>query len=225
MNLFKAILKIIICFLLSIFSLNLNAQCIEFSGGVNRNSFYDYQKNEGHFKAIYTSDFGYSIGVGVNDILQKSIPLKFGIRLDNYKGKFYTTDGGLGGASTTEANVEKNTIGIELYPLNIKIFNKIRLNFGVEFSVLLNETTTGYKSSWKMFEPSIILDVNMTNIHKNYYYGFCGQLSYEFNIIQNWYLSPQYRFYWGLSEEFVNVEARILSYRHNFEMVIAMHIN
>jgi len=42
-------------------SLTAFSQDIELIGGTNKNDFFDFQQNEGHFSSSYNSDYGYAI--------------------------------------------------------------------------------------------------------------------------------------------------------------------
>jgi hypothetical protein len=193
-------------------------QTVEFSGGANRNKFFDLERQDGHFITEYNPDFGYSFGISISDFKIDTLRMRISLLIDNYKGNFYTTNGGLGGAYETEAEVNKTTMGIGLYPLNISIRNNFHISLGGEFSLKLFDQTSGHKSSWRMGAPSTYMKIenDSVKINKNLFFGISGRISYDIRIKENWYIGPQYKFYFGLTDEFENTEAEIKSMRHNF---------
>jgi hypothetical protein len=151
------------------------------------------------------------------------------LNFDNYKGGFSVTNGGMGGASTTTDQVRKNTLGLGLYPLNFKLFNKVEFNLGGEFGFLISDITTGKMSSWNYGggEPGSYkstltnIDNHAEQINNSKYFGFCGIVSYHFKISEKWLLSPQYKCYYGIKNDFKDVEASIKSLRNNFSIGIS----
>ncbi|MEI8048659.1 MAG: hypothetical protein WCI92_14860 [Bacteroidota bacterium] len=219
----KIIIYILFCFFIS----GISGQNIELSGGMNRNNYFDWQKEEGHFIAEYTPGNGYCAELSLSDFKFDSLTIKISLLVDNYKGSFYTQDGGLAGAYKTVAEVEKTTLGIGLYPLNFYIFKKIKLSLGGELSYKISDRTNGYKSGWVMYVGSTYMTIENDSVHinKDFVWGVSGKLSYDFRINQDWFIAPQYKFYLGMSDEFMNTEARIRSMRHNFEISIIKRIN
>ncbi len=218
------ILLIIILFSTS----QLHAQKIEISSGINNNRFFSFKKSEGHQHHYFTSNFGYSIGASFYDYTIDSMQHRVSIRLDNYKGKFYSTSGGLGGSSTTEAEVEKTTIGISYFPMIFNLFKRVQVNLGGEFSTLLNSKTVGYKSVWAM--PSSIINSYTTNdinlkINPQNYIGINCLFVYDIKINKYWILTPQLNLHLGVTNDFKNVEANIKSFRQSALIGIVRNLN
>jgi hypothetical protein len=215
-----AIFKI---FLLLIIS-NSFGQTVEISCGANRNNYFDLQRENGHFITEYNPDFGFSFGLSISDFKIDTLPMRISLLIDNYKGGFYTTNSGLGGGNTTEAKVNKTTLGIGIYPLNVSIRNNFHFSFGGEVGLKLFDQTSGYKSSWRMGTPItypytytyMTIENDSVKINKNLVFGISGRISYDIRIKENWYINPQYKFYFGLTDEFENTEAKIKSMRHSF---------
>lgn len=198
-------------------------QRLEFSGGINNNQFFSSQKDEGHQFTKYNNAFGYSFGVGVEEIqLDTLISIRFDLKLDNYNGTIYTSNRGLGGQSTTYAKVNKYIIGFDIYPFNIKIFKKLIIGFGGEINYLINETASGYKSSWQMSQSSTNTLINNEDLEKNskFNLGLLCRIGYEIRLNNNWYLVPQYMFYRGFTEEFKNLEVPTKSFRNYIKLGI-----
>lgn len=222
----KTMTRIFLYLLLCFFTSKSSGQNFEISGGVNRNKFGDFHREVGHFISDYTPDYGYSFGMSISNFKIDTLPMRLSLRIDNYKGKFYTTSGGRGGAQKTEAEIEKTTIGLGFYPVNFAILKKIELGIGGELSFKINDKTTGYKSSWSMGAPGTYMTIenDSVKINKNFFWGFSGRISYDLKINETWFVSPQYKYHLGWSDEFKNTEAKIKSLRHNFEIGIIRRI-
>ncbi len=218
----KIIVYLVFCFIIS----NISGQNIELSGGMNRNQYFDRQKDEGHFMAEYAPGNGYSIGLSFSDLKIDSLAIRISLIIENNKGKFYLQSGGQGGTIRTEAEVEKTTVGIGLYPLNFDIFKKIKFSFGGEFSIKINDNTRGYKSTWMSNGSSTYktIENDSVQINNNFIWGISGQVSYDFRINQDWTIAPHYKLYLGMSDEFKNTETKIRSIRQNYEIGIIKRI-
>ena len=219
----KIIGSIIAFFIIS----NLSGQNIELSGGLNRNHYFDWQKSEGHFMSDYTPGSGYCADLSLSDLKYDIFTIKVSFLLDNYKGSFYTEDGGMGGASKTVAEVERTTIGIGIYPLNFSVVSRIYLSFGAEFSYKISDNTNGYKSGWVMYGPTTYMTIenDSMKINKDFVWGISAGAGYALKLSTDWSITPQYKLYLGMSDEFTNTEARIRSLRHNFKIGIIKRIN
>jgi hypothetical protein len=194
---------------------DLFGQKFEFAAGANRNSFIDFHDKESHFVSRYNPKFGYSLGFSLYEIKIDTVKIKISMQLDNYYGSIYTYQRSLAGESETQAQVRKTDLGIELYPLNFKLGEKIQLYLGSEFRFRLSDHISGYKSSWRLgTQPTnMTIENDSVRITKNFAFGLSGGIGYFFRINRNFYLVPQYKFYFGLSDEFKNVEAKIKSMR------------
>jgi hypothetical protein len=197
---------------------NLNAQTVEFSGGLNKNSYFDFVKNNGHSISSYTPGNGYSLGLSISDFRIDTVRMRITIMLDNYNGKIYTTNGSLAGGSETKAEVTKTTLGMGLYPVNLSAKKSFHFSFGGELHYKLMHQTTGYKLGWHVTDPNkyMTIDNDSVSINKNLFFGLSARIHYDLNIYKNWFFSPQYKFYFGISDEFKNTEQAIKSMRHNF---------
>jgi hypothetical protein len=92
---------------LSIFHLTIYCQNIELMGSVNKNDFYNFNRNLGHFRSSYTSGFGYSVKIGIENIKIDWMKLRLTLNYDSYNGELKASDGGLAGDYTVEAKVKK----------------------------------------------------------------------------------------------------------------------
>lgn len=195
-----------------------HSQNIEVIGGLNKNIFFDLQQKEGHYSSSYNPDYGYAIRFGVEDIKVDWMTFRFTLGYDKYGGEFTVSDGGQGGGSTTEAVIDKSVISLSVFPLNFKIINRIDLNFGLEFSGLIRENFSGTRSGWILGEPdwSYGLKEKHERFSAKTYFGLSGRIAYDFNISDRLAISPQYSYYFGLSNEFDEFPEATKSMRHYF---------
>lgn len=211
-------MKKILIGLIVLGSLTSYSQNIELLGGINRNDFFDFQKNKGHYKSSYNTDYGYTIRIGIENIKIDWFTLRFTLGFDNYGGELTVSDGGLGGGHTTDAKINKTIISLGVFPLNFKIIDRINLNFGFEFSGLISEKFSGTSSGWLMGKPNWSYDLNSKydRFSSKIYFGLHGRVSYDFKISDKLAISPQYSYYLGLSKEFDAFPESTKSMRHYF---------
>jgi hypothetical protein len=211
-------MKIIFIGLILLKSLTAFSQNIELISGLNKSNFFDFNQNEGHFNSSYNSDYGYAMRIGIENIKVDWLTLRFTLGFDKYGGKLTASDGGLGGGYTTDAEIDKSVISLGVFPLNVKIINRIDVNFGFEFSGLISENFSGTSSSWREDEPGRSTDLNdiYDRFSSKTYYGLRGRIAYDFNISEKLAISPQYSCYFGLSNEFDRFPEATRSLRQYF---------
>ncbi|MCD4795073.1 MAG: hypothetical protein K8R54_17715 [Bacteroidales bacterium] len=216
--------KLFLYILLCINVLYVTAQDIEIFGGINKNYFFDFEKENPHFRSEYFSDYGYSLGLSISKLKFDSIPIRLSVIIDNYKGKLKITSGGLGYSQTTEAEVEKTTIGLLIYPLNLNILKNGQINLGALFTYKINFKSSGNFTSWSIGDPYIYEEKLIKIKNNDFIFGINGRASYDLKIMNNWYISPQYKFYIGLTNEFKDLQTNVKSLRHIFEISIKKKI-
>lgn len=196
-------------------SLTLFSQNIEIVGGLNKNLFFNFRQRKGHYNSSYKSDYGNTFRVGIENIKIYDVNMRFTLGYDNYSGKIRVSDGGLSGGYSTNTTVEKSIISFGVFPINFKILNKIDLNFGFEFAGLIYKNLTGKSSMWSIGKPDRNYDLNK-NYSAKTYFGLRGRIAYDFNISDKLIISPQYSYYFGLSNEFDKFPKTTKSMRHYF---------
>jgi hypothetical protein len=208
----------ILTILIFLNSLNLFSQNLELVGGLNKNTFFDFQQDEGHFVSSYNSDLGYAIRIGIEDIKVDWLTLRLTLSYDKYGGKLKASNGGLSYGYTTIAEIDKSIISLGIFPINFKIIDRIDLNLGFEMSGLINETFNGTSSGWTMGEPGWSYDLNdkYDRYSAKTYFGLRGRIAYDFNLSDKLAISPQYSYYFGLSNEFDEFPEATKSMRHFF---------
>jgi|WetSurSiteA1Bulk_404760.scaffolds.fasta_scaffold25536_3 hypothetical protein len=197
------------------FNLTLYSQKIEIFGGVNKNIFHDYNKDF-HITSLYNSELGYTAGFGIDSIKIDWLTVRFSMQFDKYGGNLEANYHGLGGGNTTVAEIDKWIISLGIFPLNFRLFHKIELNFGLEISRLINETYKGKASGWQIGQDNWSYDLQdkYDQFSSKMYFGIKGRIAYDFNLSQSMIISPQYSYYFGLSNEFQEFPEYIKSMRH-----------
>lgn len=211
-------MKRIFIALILLISIPAFSQNLEVIGGLNKNHFFDFQQNEGHFSSSYYSNYGYTLRIGVDDIKVDWLTLRFTLSYDKYGGELKASDGGMGGGYTTNAKIDKSVISLGVFPVNFKIIDRIDLNFGFEIAGLINENYSGTSSGWNMGNPDWSYDLNekYDRYSSKIYFGLRGRIAYDFNISDKLSISPQYSYYLGLSNEFDEFPEATKSMRHYF---------
>ena len=199
-----------------------SAQSFGFFGGANRNDFFDLQRDEGHLITNYQGDYGFSAGFSLSNVKIASLPFLFIIDIHNYKGTFYNSNGGLGGAYTTEATAHKTALGIEIIPIWVALGKSFEFGLGTDFSFLISHKTTGYQSFWGIGSPSTYINIenDSVNITNNFSFSICGMFQYCFPLTNSLSIAPRYRFLLGISNEFIETEVNIKSFQNFIEISI-----
>ncbi len=203
-------------------------QQIGFFTGYCTNEFYDIAEENPHFKSSYKKGNGGSAGIKierfriVDKLRSDTFHLSVALRFTTYDGEMEIYGSGLGSGATVGLQSTKYLLGIELMPINKKIYKELMISIGVELSFLIAHKQHGYQKRWAMNTISIyekIDDNNKANQSGNF--GIIFNVQYNLKIGNRIYLTPSYNFYLGLTNEFENLGATIRSNRHNFNLGIA----
>lgn len=199
----------IIAILLSacFFSGALSAQRLEFFNGFVVNQNYDFQKNEGHYRASYRPGYGFASGLGLafRDIFREGNTPLISLRFQQFGGSFRTTGAGLGGGYSIEARTRTQILALSVFPLNVQLFNKrLEAGLGAEASVVLTDHLTGTRDYWQVgpISGTSILNKTKGDFSKTFNAGAAGRLAWVQPLERGWELVPQLAFYWGLTERF-----------------------
>ena len=205
--------------LLLITTIQLYSQDIGISGGYCMNHFFDLNKDVSpDYSTEYENGSGYRCNIILDNIYLDTLLFRFSLNFTKYDGSFRQRDGGLAGSSTTKAYINKYLLGLTIYPINIKIFNDLRINIGGEFSYLVKSDIKGSISSWNMSSGSNYIDLENDSIDiiKEFHFGIVSRIGYNFKLYKEWYLVPEYNFYLGLSKEFDNIDSGVFAFRNFF---------
>ena len=209
-------LKISLVLLITLKSIGSFGQEILVYGGLNYNSFYDHQDKTPHFNSSYKPDLGFSAGIGLDSIRLDWITFSFTLQLEKYGGEVKASASGLGGGNSIDLITDKWVISLGVFPLNFQLFKTIDISFGLELSRLLHESNDGTISGWTI-EPSN-WSSNVEDYYSEYnrksYIGLKGRIAYDFKLSKSIMISPQYSYYFGLSNEFLELPKEAKSMRH-----------
>lgn len=211
-------MKQVFTILLILCNLSLFSQKLELIVGMNKNTFFDFEENEGHFKSTYDSQLGYSVHIAIEDVKIDFVKWRFTLGYEKYGGKINASDGGLGGGYATKAEIDKSIISVGVYPLNFKIIRSIDINIGFEVAGLVSENVIGTHSGWQIGTNGY--NYNLNDKDKRFsakaYIGLRGRVAYDFHISDKIAISPQYSYYFGLSKEFSEFPEFTKSMKHFF---------
>lgn len=213
-------MKRILTGLILISTLTSFSQNLEIMGGLNKNNFFDFLGGKGHYRSAYHYDYGYVFKIGIDDIKTDKLQWRFTIGYENYGGELEVTNGGLGGEFTTKAVIDKSVFSMGCFPFNFRIIDRIDLNFGIEYSVLISENFSGTHSGWSMGAPDYSYDLNgkYEDFSAKSHWGLLGRIAYDINLSEKLAISPQYSYYFGLSQEFIEFPEETKSMRHQFSV-------
>ena len=200
-----------------------HGQSLELGGGLNRNKYFTFSRDEGHFYTEYHPGNGFSFFLSMEDTILKDIFVKFVLMLDDYNGKLSTTSGGLAGSSTTDADVNKTSLGLGFFPFNYRFLKSGCLNFGVSYSLLLRQRMVGYHYWWYLGTSSNgnePLENQSDNYKSDFIFSAVGRIAYKIAVSNTMYIVPQYLITFGFSKEFKNLEAETKSFRQTFAIGI-----
>jgi hypothetical protein len=194
----------------------MKGQSIEYSAGISYTTYFDHQEAYDEYYSAYNSGYGYSFGISIADIKIDSSYLPIvSLTFYNYKGKIYKDNYGLGSGIVTQIEADNYNIGLEIYPVHIKIEKKIRFRLGGEISYLIKENTNGNKIS----RSGGNFDTTSTALFNKLNVGIIASVGYEVRLKNNWSIIPQYLFYLRLTNEFPDDSpANTKLYRHSIEI-------
>jgi hypothetical protein len=192
---------------------HISGQSLEVLGGINLNQFHESEVDR--IPSGFTSDVGFTGGLGY-DFAIDSFRLRLTILYESYGGEVKAWYGGNGGGSFIETDVTKSVISLGFFPLNLKFKERLSFNVGFELSVLINEDFPGTYNRWTLGQPVITTDLEeeYSKFSNNLQYGVRLRLAYDIPIASSITISPQYGFYYGLSNEFREYPKTAKSYRH-----------
>lgn len=216
--------------LLLLFSLwSSQAQTLEVYGGANLTRFFDYGNISGHFSSTYTSGSGAQFGIGFEHLKVKWFPLGGTFSIVHCgKSSLEMEDGGLGGGTFTEAEVETTSLNLAFYPVNIRLLKRhLEISLGAEASGIIRENLSGVEGGWSLaglaggFHKTEREINNQTpDFSKKWNIGALFRLGLCFPMDEGWEVVPQYKLFWGLTRRFQNIEAETLFRQHLFELSV-----
>jgi hypothetical protein len=190
---------------------------MELLGGISNNHFFDYGSESGHYQSSYTDGIGYAIGLGY-DFPIDSFWIRITLLYESYSGNVHASNGGLGGGHFIDTDINKGVVSFAFLPFIFNINKKLALNAGVEGSVLTNKKYTGTYNTWLFGQPVKTHDLNdvYDSYSHTFQFGLRLRLAYTIPLSETIFISPQYSFYYGLTNEFKEFPEITKSLRHYF---------
>ncbi len=211
--------KLLLLFLITVSWTSFGQISMELYGGYGINNFHDNLDIGRRYRSDYTpGNAGFSLGIGVDNIKVEKLRLRFTLQYDKYDGGIKVSDGSPAGSYTTKANIDKSLFTFGIFPVNFKIFKALDFNAGFEMSGLINESFEGTRSGHLLGQGAWSEDIKdkYDTFSNDFYVGLKGRLAYGINIGKGLFLTPQYQFYFGLSNEFIQFPKDTKSMRHYF---------
>ena len=197
------------------------AQSVEVIGGATLNHYLNWIPDDGgHVSSNTNIGWGYNFRMAYENLNTEPLKWRFVLSIDNYRGNINYRNGGIGGSSTVDASINKTLISVGFFPVNIQVKKRFDINLGVEFSGLIQESVSGKEIGWSINNPSWEKDLSSisTTYSSSMYVGLRARLAYDFKLSETLFISPQYSFYLGLSDEFESELGSFKSMRHYFSI-------
>lgn len=208
-------LFILIVFMVS--SMTSLGQLLSLTSWVSRGHFFATNRVDGHDYTGFKWGNGFGVGVELTDVLlDSSINPKFGMAFERYGGYYEEYRGGLGGGNGIAGDFYKNTIKLELYPVNVRIVNNIRWSLGSELVFNLPLEGDNKHTYWSITGERKSEPVRIPLLS----YGLNSSLSYRFHA-GKMIVEPGYLCHLNLTGEIVDSSA--LSFRHSFILRVGMN--
>lgn len=209
-------MKYLHLFLVFFTASNVHSQKFDFFGGPTLTKFYDLQNDAPYNRSTYSSDLGFFIGLGIEDLDVDDLQLRLSISYEYISGNVEARTGGIGGGRTTRAQLSKSQIGIGISPFELK-FKKLRIETGVRIYFLLKENFSGTTTVSAGNAPETIdLKEDTKSFNSRINGGIYSKLKYDIKTSETQSISPFYSFYLGISNEFKMFPKATKSMRHRF---------
>jgi hypothetical protein len=216
----------LLIFLVTIFSVSLvSGQIIDLSAGISYENYLKVQDNRDVYSTDFNHDIGYNLSVTGTLFKIYNYPILSSVRFDHYHVDLYTgsDNNALGGYSYTQADVSRDIIGMAVYPLNFNFRKILHINFGPEGSVRLHSKTDGKRVSQMMGQKghTYHIENDSMKINLDYFAGITMNVGYFFPLSDKYDLSTRLRVYYGLTDEFKNLQSQLRMVRFSLEMGVA----
>ena len=121
-----------------------DAQTLEYFGGVQQNRFFDFRKEEIFQGAEYEPEFGFHIGIGINSLKDARMTFHYELVYQNVRGTVNTFTGNRGITHFYDAMINTHQLNFRVYPLNIDVAQSgLWFRTGVQVGALITESTSG----------------------------------------------------------------------------------
>lgn len=215
----------IILLLLIIFPIYCYSQSVAVYGGWHKNElFTDGFIGTKPSDAVIRGGEGYSFQVNYRPTGAKQ---SLSIVVDHYSGEVEPHALYMSKETPDVIFIEKTTLGLGLYPFDIKLLGNLFIQPGADISVLIKDKTRfGYNSPYSGTGfPEMNYKDDTLRINNNFQFGVCAMVRYQFDIGQ-FFVAPSYKIYVGGRSEFSsNIELvydarNLYSLRHTISLGI-----
>lgn len=212
-------------FLIIIMALNSHSQSIAIYGGWHKNElFTDGFIGTKPSGIVLRGAESCSFQVNYRPTASKQ---SLSLLVDHYKGEVEPHALYMSDDTPDVICMEKTTLGLGLYPFDIKTIGNLFIQPGADISVLLFDNTTfGYQNPFSGTGSSeMTFKDDSLRINNNFQFGVCAIVRYQINI-GGYFIAPSYKIYIGGRSEF-NSNAELVydakalySLRHTFSIGI-----
>jgi len=206
-----------VLFFLCLVPLSFSAQRVSAFGGMTRNIFFDHlSKKYGSYISSYNDATGFTAGLGIDSALVDWLTMRFTFQFEQYSGHLDVSEGNKSGGTRTKAAVTKSIVSLGVFPINIRILNRIKVNLGFDISVLANDSFSGSESNWNYTGKATyyILQEHYSKFSAPLFLGLRGRIRYDIFVSEKICLTPHYGFYFGGSGGFWQFPEKTRSIRH-----------
>jgi hypothetical protein len=218
-------MKRLVILIFMIIALDSYSQSITIYGGWHKNELFP----EGFIgtklnNVVLRGAEGYSFQVNYRPTASKQ---SLSLLIDHYNGEIEPNGVYINDDTPDVIFIEKTTLGLGLYPFDIKTIGNLHIQPGADISVLINDKTRfGYFNTFSgTGKPDMTFMDDTLRINNNFQFGVCAIVRYQINIA-NYFIAPSYKIYvGGRSELSSNAELvydakSIYSLRHTFSVGI-----
>ncbi|MFA7274473.1 MAG: hypothetical protein WC044_11420 [Crocinitomicaceae bacterium] len=199
--------------------LQTTAQTIGVNLGAGYGRFYSLVKSDGFFNKEFEGQTTFRFGIECKDLkIDSFFRFKFILGFEQYGGSFFESNGGHASQKTEKGKLTKNSLSLQVYPLDFNFLKRATFSLGLAFNISLPSRLEGEMSSWyAQSNPPYIVSskVPLDQIDgflRPFNLGVVSSLGYEF-VFGKWILEPRYNFHLGLTDEFNQLEATTKSIR------------
>jgi hypothetical protein len=216
-------MRTIVALLFLLLSFSISAQNIEVTTGALYNKYFDIEQDYGYKSYSFQSAYGFAVNVGYERKFEW-LPLRFTLGYENYGGAIIASDFGHMYSNSVDFEIRKSMLTLGIYFINFSFFDHLDLNIGLQFNRLLDESVKGSGES-RVYSDSPVPTITVLNYEgQKSNTGLRGRLAYDFDLNDRFAISPQYDFYYGLSNESEDFPSTIRSYRHYISIGLQMNV-
>lgn len=203
-------------YILLLFSFTIcQSQHVEFISGVSLNSFYNKVESPRQ-NSSYVNQHGPFLAVAFEGKKTSITNWRITIGFENYGGSISAYDGGNGGGTRVEADINRSSLLVGLYPLNLRLWNKIRINLGMELAKVVYDGFEGTSKTSVVFSGTNTI-TDLHDLHTTFNqdsFGVGVGMNYDIQLSNQLFIVPHYTFYQGITGEFKNTPTEPKSRRH-----------